>query len=312
MDTPTLIADLRAVTPQALDWRLALYSTHKGRDGIELDFAACPMADMEAFAENLIMTLLQKTIPDRSITEYTPFLPKEVIGCISQDDERMKDALGDIVPSIRSAMEYAAENFVSGVAPSPVGYALYGCAKDEEGKIREEVLFMRRANPFLQGGKAKLCTTQGGKIVESEKPLLKFTSNTDFLLVNGKCYFFSSSIEKDFGLENRYRAICARGLGHMADAGVVSDFEGVEKAAMAAGNARKFVDFDLQILEYIANLPLLERLDFLSAYGITADAEGRMETGDAEQCELVIDLLCGRSCMDALGRLSVGSKITPR
>ena len=81
---------------------------------------------------------------------------------------------------------------------------------------------------------------------------------------------------------------------------------------MTAKNAKKFIDFDREILEYIVRLPVVEREEFLSHYGITVDREGRMETYDPEQCELIIDLLCCRSCLDPLGRLSVGSKITPR
>lgn len=47
-------------------------------------------------------------------------------------------------------------------------------------------------------------------------------------------------------------------------------------------------------------------------YGITLDKDGHIDIGDKEQCELIIDLLCGRNCVDALGRLAVGNKITLR
>ena len=81
---------------------------------------------------------------------------------------------------------------------------------------------------------------------------------------------------------------------------------------MTAKNARKFLDFNDEILEHITGLPIVERADFLDKYGVSLDREGRMDTFDSGDCELVIDLLCGRSCLDPLGRLSVGSNITPR
>jgi len=54
------------------------------------------------------------------------------------------------------------------------------------------------------------------------------------------------------------------------------------------------------------------REEFLATYGVTIDYDGRMDTSDTEQCELMIDLLCCRSCLDPLGRLAVGSNITVR
>jgi hypothetical protein len=126
------------------------------------------------------------------------------------------------------------------------------------------------------------------------------------------CYFFSSGVAKDFALENRHFAIASKRLALIADAGVVSNIEALEKAAFTAKNARKFADFDKQVLEHIARLPVNEREEFLATYGVTIDYNGRMDTSDAEQCELMIDLLCCRSCLDPLGRLAVGSNITVR
>lgn len=312
MDTQTLSKNLRELTPGDFDWKFALYSTHKGRDGLELDFTSCKMKDISSWVESLIANLLTKTLSDKTVTDYTPFLPKETIGALAQSDERIRDQLRDLFMNIQNALEYAPEDYGAGVIPTSAGYAFYGCKKDEDDKITEEVIFMRRSNPFMSGNKVRLCTTAGGEIIQSEKPLLKFTPVTDFLLVQGVCYFFSAGIEKDFALENRHAAICAKQMARIADAGIVSNYEQLERSAMSAKNTRKFLDFDQNILEHISNLGILERMDFLSTYGITTDNEGRMDTYDPEQCELVIDLLCCRSCVDALGRLSVGSKITPR
>jgi hypothetical protein len=77
-------------------------------------------------------------------------------------------------------------------------------------------------------------------------------------------------------------------------------------------NAKKFINFDEQILEHITQLSIPDREEFLSTYGITVDRKGLMDTADSEQCELIIDLLCCRSVVDPLGRLAIGSNITPR
>ncbi len=74
----------------------------------------------------------------------------------------------------------------------------------------------------------------------------------------------------------------------------------------------KFIGFDKKVLEYIVRLPIVEREEFLSTYGVTIDRNGNMDASDPDQCELVIDLLCCRSCLDPLGRLSTASNITPR
>ena len=65
-------------------------------------------------------------------------------------------------------------------------------------------------------------------------------------------------------------------------------------------------------MEYIERLSIEDRGEFLLTYGITLDNEGRMDTYDSEQCELIVDLLCCRSCLDPLGRLAVANGISPR
>ena len=124
-------------------------------------------------------------------------------------------------------------------------------------------------------------------------------------MIGDVCYFLSSAIEKDFAIAEKRMAL-------VAETDIISDYEQLEKAVMTAKNARKFLNFDKGILEHIARLPIVEREEFLRAYGVTIDHTGRMDTSDSEQCELIVDLLCCRSCLDPLGRLSVGSNITPR
>jgi hypothetical protein len=134
----------------------------------------------------------------------------------------------------------------------------------------------------------------------------------DCLLIGGVCYFFSAAVQKDFSLEDRRLAIAAQRLALIADAAIVSDYDRLERVVLSAKNARKFLDFDKQILEHIVRLPIVEREEFLSVYGLTIDRRGLVDTYDPEQSELFVDLLCCRSCLDPLGRLSVGSNITPR
>jgi hypothetical protein len=192
------------------------------------------------------------------------------------------------------------------------GFGFYGERKDDNGKVAESVLFMRRGNPFITGQKTRLCISNGNEAVTSDKPILKFTTAVDFICIGDVCYFNSSAIEKDFDLENRNIAIASKRMAVIAEADIVSDYEKLEEVVMSAKNARKFADFDSKILEHIARLGILDRAEFLSTYGVTIDNEGRMDTSDPEQCELIIDLICCRSVVDPLGRLATGNNITPR
>jgi hypothetical protein len=142
--------------------------------------------------------------------------------------------------------------------------------------------------------------------------VLKFATAVDFLLIGDVGYFFSSAVQKDFSLEDRHLAIAGRHLDSIAGAAIISDYEQLERVVMTAKNARKFLDFDKQILEHIVRLSIVEREEFLSVYGLTIDRNGRVDTSDPEQGEMLVDLLCCRSCIDPLGRLAVGSNITPR
>ena len=174
-----------------------------------------------------------------------------------------------------------------------------------------QVLLMRRGNPFLTGRRHG-CLSVRKRGHSLQQAILKFTAGADFLLMAMSCYILSSAVEKDLSLESRHFAIAQKRMALIADAGIVSDYDRLEACVMKAKNARKFLDFDKSILEHITRLPILDREEFLSTYGVTIDHNGNMDTYEAEQCELIIDLLCSRSCLDPLGRLSVVSNITTR
>jgi hypothetical protein len=110
----------------------------------------------------------------------------------------------------------------------------------------------------------------------------------------------------------RHFAIAEKRMKIIAGAEIVSDYEQLEQVAMKGKNARKFLDFEGKVLEHIVRIPILERAEFLSTYGTTIDSAGRMDTADPEQCDLIIDLLCCRSSLDPLGRLSLVNGIMPR
>lgn len=313
MNTTALTEALRALDVHALTWKFALYATHKNRDGLELEWNLCNMQDIAVQVEAMREFLLKKPVAEKPVAAYSPFLSdKENIGTLEKSDISIREQVTDILLSIQKGQAYAPEDFQTGVLPKTVGYAFYGERKDEDGSVVEQVLLMRRGNPFLTGSTARLFTGAGDAIAPCEKPILKFTTATDFLLIGDACYFLSSAIEKDFAMENRHFAIAEKRMALVAEASVVSDYEQLEKAVMTAKNARKFLDFDKEILAHIARLSIVDREEFLSTYGVTVDHTGKMDTADPEQCELIVDLLCCRSCLDPLGRLSVGSNIMPR
>ncbi|MDR1464258.1 MAG: hypothetical protein LBJ11_03005 [Oscillospiraceae bacterium] len=312
MDTKTLTTALQGLNPAEYEWSFALYSAHKSRDGLALQWHRCEMRGLPVWLETVIRFQLEKTIPDRSVVAYSPVLPKENIGALAREDELIRDQLREMLLGLQGTETLAAEDFARGVVPKPVGYGFYGVRAATETEEAREVLFLRRANPFLSGVKALLCVGSGGAVTESETPLLKFQPQADFVLLGEHCYFLSENIAKDFELESRAAAVCARRLAQVAEADVVSDYEQLEAAALSGKHIRKFQEFDRKILDHIVSLPVASRLDFLVTYGITLDLNGRMDTSDPEQCELIIDLLCGRSCLDAFGRLATGVKITPR
>lgn len=305
------IEALRELSPAAYEWTFFLYTAKKSKDGPELTVGRCAMTDIAGWAETLRTTLLQKTLAEKTVAEYSPFHPKEVAGAAERTDPLLAEPLTNLLFEIRHTEEFAPEDFTTGVMPRPNGYGFYGVRRDDEGQIADEVLFIKRSNPFVAATGGRLCLGGASGVVDSDRPVLKFAPGTDFLLAGGIGCFLTPAVEKDFGLDSRYTAICEKRMRDIADAGIVSNYETLEEAAFLAKNARKFLEFDREILEYISRLPLVERGDFLLDYGITTDAAGLIDTGDPEQCELVIDLLCCRSCKDPLGRLAVGS-ITPR
>lgn len=309
MNTTILLEALRTLDTDALEWKFGLYSKSKGRDGLELDWSLCKMRGIASQAGRLKDYLLKKPVADKPVSPYSPFLSdKENICAIDAADEMIRDQVSEIILSLQRGSYAAPEDYVNGVMPKTIGFAFYG----ENAETQEKVLMMRRGNPFLTGASARLYTTAADEVVSCEQPILKFANAVDFLIIGGACYIFSSAIEKDLAMENRYYAIAEKRMNTVAEASIISDLELLQQAVYTSKNARKFLDFDNNILEHIVQMPIAAREDFLITYGVTVDSNGSMDTSDPEQCELIIDLLCCRSCLDPLGRLSVGSNITPR
>lgn len=313
MDTNTLTEALRGLDVTTFSWKFALYNTQKSKDGLELEWNLCKMRGIANQADRLREYLLKKPVADKPVAAYSPFLSdKEFIGALGQGDEIIRDQVSDILLNIKNGIVYSPEQFITGELPKTAGFAFYGEQADEDGKVMAQVLLMRRGNPFQTGSTSELFIGTGDEISICERPVLKFTSAVDFLLTGGTCYIFSSSVEKDLLLENRHFAIAEKRTNLIAESGIVSNYDKLEACVMKSKNARKFLDFDKSILEYIVRLAIPEREEFLLTYGVTLAPSGLMDTSDEEQCELIIDLLCCRSCLDPLGRLSVGNNITPR
>jgi hypothetical protein len=307
LDTQALTEGLRALEPFGMEWKFAIYTVHKSRDGVELEWNLCAMAGIGDWIGTVRDMLLRKPVAEKPVAPYSPFLSdRENIAALASSDGMIRQQLAQMCGDIRGAAARAPEDFVSGAAPRPTGHAFF--SEDGGGGA---VILMRRVNPFVSGP-SRICLAEADEVRFADKPVLKLTPAADFLLLDGACYFFSSGVEKDFDLENRHFAIAAKRLAAVAEADVASNIEALGKAALTPRNARKFADFDKQVLEYIVRLPLPEREEFLTTYGVTIDNGGRMDTSDGEQCELIIDLLCSRSCLDPLGRLAVGSNITVR
>lgn len=309
LDTTTLTDALRNLNTESLSWKFALYTIHKGRDGIELEWHLCNMQDIPGQVNLVREYLLKKPVADKPVARYSPFhSDKETINALENNNEMIHSQLSDIFMSIQNGQAYPPQDFVSGKLPKIAGYAFY--AEQSEGSDNSsQVLFMRRGNPFLSG--SPLFTAMGNEIVINNAPIIKFANAVDFLSINGACYILSTSIENDLAFENRHFAIAERCLEKLAAVEIIGNYERFESTVMKIKNAKKCLTFNEEILDYIVGLPIMERIDYLDKYGVELDNNGRMESYEAAQSELIIDLLCGRSCLDPLSRLSVGS-ITPR
>jgi len=311
LNTEKLADALRALDPKEYSWKFALYSAQKTRDGLELEFNLCGMKDISEQIELMRDYLLKKPVADKPVAPFSPFLSdKENIGAMDKSDGMIREQLTDAIMSIKNGQEYMPADFVSGKMPKIVGYAFYGELTESNADSNAQVLFMRRGNPFLTG--ARFYSGSDGDITPYSTPILKFTTAVDFMTIGGVCYFLSSSIEKDFAFENRHFVIAQKCLDKLAEAEIIGNYDCFERAVMTSKNARKFLDFNDEVLEYIIKLPIVERSEFLDKYGVEVDRNGMMDTFDSDQCEYVIDLLCSRSSIDPLGRLSVGNRILPR
>ena len=310
MDTQTLRQKMQSVITADYEWSLNFFTSKKSRDGIELNFNKCNMKNLSTLAEAVRIYLLEKALAERPVIEYTPFITNENIGVLPIRHELIQEQITEMMFSIKKTETISPDDYVSGLYAWPTGYVIQGIKNEQNSE--EKILYFRRNNPFIKPDKNHIYTTLSNDIVAAEKPILKFLPAIDLLIVDDNCFMITGNMSKDLGLESRHFAICAKRMELIAEKSIINNYEQLDAVAMTAKNAKKFLDFDRDILEHIERLSIIDREEFLSTYGITIDSEGRMDTYDTEQCELIVDLLCCRSCLDPLGRLAVANGISPR
>ena len=304
----TVLTDALRGMDSNLNWKFAMFTTYKARDGVELEWHLCNMQDISGHISTVRDFLLKKPVSDKDVAEYSPFLSyKENIFALESKNEMVHAGLTDIFMGLRNAGAHTPPDFVSGRLPKISGYAF--CAGENESDANKRVLYMYCKNPLLSG--ASLYVGAENEVVENTMPIFKFANAVDLLFIGGVCYLFSASAENVLSFENRHIAIAEPCIKKIADAGVIGNFDSFEMTAMKIKNAKKFMTFNDEILDYITRLPIMERVEYLEKYGVELDKDGKMNSYETIQSELIIDLLCGRSCLDPLNRLSVGS-IVPR
>jgi len=307
MTNQILTEAIRNLEPRSLEWEFLLYNSAKTKDGASFMFGKCDMANIGTWVETVLDHILESNLRKQTVAEYSSFLPREEIGAIPADAPLMSEPLTEALGAVKSALPYNPEDFLTGMFPKVSGHAFH--ALDADGR---DILLMRRSNPFLGGKKVLLCDCgeDDGIVKETVSPLLKFTAGADFLLLDGVCYFISAAAQKDFALEDRAAALCARATALIGECDLVGDFVRFEE--LAKKQARKFEDFSEELVMSVSRMGIQARDEFVSTYGVSVGADGRIETNSDEQCLLLIDFLCSRSCLDIYGRLAVGNKITPR
>ena len=149
METTVLTDALRNLDTDALSWKFALYTIHKGRDGIELEWHLCNMQGIPNQVDAIREYLLKKPVADKPVAHYSPFLSdKENICALENSNEMIHGQLTDILMSIHNGQAYPPQDFVSGKLPKIAGYAFYGEQDTAESDSSNKVLFMKRGNPF--------------------------------------------------------------------------------------------------------------------------------------------------------------------
>ncbi|MDR1734009.1 MAG: hypothetical protein LBR73_03910 [Oscillospiraceae bacterium] len=313
MDLKELTDQLRAFQPRNYNWTFALYHAQKSKDGVCLNWNRCAMEGIGEWAEEHRRLLLEKKLQEACVTEYSPLLqPKEEIGFLETGNELIREQMHGILNAIPNADQHAPEDFANGVVNKPHGYVFYGKPGKKALDANPEatdVLLWRRANPFIPWSKTLLCAGINGTVKESENPILQFKPQTDFLMIAGHCFFLSEAVSKDLDLESRAAAVCDKRLSQLEEADILSNYEMMQLTAIGTKHTRKFLDFNREVLEHVKSLSISGRADFLSPFGISLDPAGKLDCFDEETCALIIDLFCGRVCIDVLGRLSTGKEI---
>ena len=135
-----------------------------------------------------------------------------------------------------------------------------------------------------------------------DENVLTLRKKFDILIVDNVIYFLTASGERLFDLQRTYKTVCERRLEEIESAGIVSDFEKFKGVASSGHNPRRFLAFNPDSLQQLADLTKRNQIAQKFEMPMVQD---RIDTTVSGVPEKLVKVLCMRAMTDPFNNLPV-------
>lgn len=154
-------------------------------------------------------------------------------------------------------------------------------------------------NPFKSYIEKNCFSFNKGNFKRFEKKLLYLRTSINVVIFDETVYFLDMSGETLFNMERAYRKKCSECIRKIETMSILSDFDIFKSIATTGQNPRKFVSFNYNKLNLMAQKRI--RKDVSVKYGIPLTSDGRkFDTSQEEDANKLVKVLCNKAMWDII------------
>lgn len=155
------------------------------------------------------------------------------------------------------------------------------------------VKFISMQNPITTLKNKFLCSK--GTFKEISDNVLTLRNSIDLVIVDDVVYLLNLSGEKLFNMERAYRSICSNKIESIKTKDIIEGFDAFKVSASSGHNPRKFISFDDNHLEKLANKDARKRIAKKFNIPLKNDKFDANKDGVSDK---IVKLLCHRGMID--------------
>lgn len=182
---------------------------------------------------------------DKKVMNYTGENPKNVVDKLLTSNSVISICWNSLIDHINNSDDTTEFKRIKANA-----YVFVG-SYNLSDVTSENIYLITRKNPLLtyKKGRNPIFTSKNNTIAETDEPLAQFSKSFDAIVYKNNIYMINNNCESIFNMEYTHKIICKKRLAELETTNIIDNFENYSSFASAGQNPKKFITYDVSIVE---------------------------------------------------------------